>query len=123
MLVALLPLVGHARLHHPGEETLSLPVHLLGRLATGADIACRRPTSMANRGTIVLSIDDVDLLLDLFPAPEREENERITDLRNKVSCRAKADARAERTRRTDGRLGTWKLQELRLQLLQGAVDA
>lgn len=78
---------------------------------------------MANRGTIVLSIDDVDLLLDLFPAPEREENERITDLRNKVSCRAKADARAERTRRTDGRLGTWKLQELRLQLLQGAVDA
>lgn len=78
---------------------------------------------MANRGTIVLSIDDVDLLLDLFPAPEREENEGITELRNKVSCLAKEGALVKRTRRTDGRLGTWKLQELRLQLLQGAVNA
>lgn len=40
---------------------------------------------MANRGTLVLSIDDIDLILDLLPAPERGEDPHVTSLRTKVS--------------------------------------
>lgn len=78
---------------------------------------------MANRGTLVLSIDDVDLLLDLIPAPERDEREQITTLRTKVSESKRDDARTCRKRPTDRRGTRRKLQELRLKLLEGAVNA
>ena len=55
---------------------------------------------MPNRGPVTLSIDEVDRILDLLPAPEPDEDKEITSIRTKVNHRSRAADEAKRYRST-----------------------